>query len=233
MTTQPEKQLDPCGDYSLACRACAEKFAKWQRLIEDISHDVGWLVNDHEIFRTVTDLMGAAQLPGLDGTFYTWLDHTYQETVSVRIRRLVDRDKSTVSLRVLLDDIAANSKVLSRARFVSLYPDHIDWVAQDMFDRLTGKGEQFLPAVVAKTDLDELIIASPRIKDVVDKMFGHHDRKPPDEAPTWGEIKACIERLKKTTQKYRALLLGDSLTRKVERELPEGWTHVFRQPWIR
>ncbi len=231
---------DPCGDYSLACRACAQKFAKWQRQIEVITSEVGWLVYDHKIFQTVTELMDVAELPALDGTFYKWLGDTYQETLSLRIRRLLDTDKRTDSLGVVLSDIAANSKVLSRERLVALYiqggtdqriNEHLSSEAGGVFDRVAGKDERFFRPRTAGDDLDELTRASRRIRDVADKVFAHSDRKRPEESPTWGEADECVERLTKTTQKYRALLVGTSLTRKVEPELPEGWTHVFRQPW--
>ena len=218
---------DPCGDYSLACRACSQKFAKWQRQIEVVRHEVGWLVHDHQIFLTVTQMMDAAELPALDGTFYTWMGTTYQETVALRVRRLLDTDKGTDSLGVVLSDIAANSKVLSRERLVALYiqggnsqllaeaekenlqllNDRLSNEAGGVFDRVAGKGEQFLPPQIATSDLAGLSDASQRMKDVADKVFAHIDKQPPTEVPTWGEADECVELLEETTRRYSALLL--------------------------
>ena len=48
---------DPCGDCNLACRACQQKFEKWQRLIDEIRHEVSWLVHDDAVFRETIETM--------------------------------------------------------------------------------------------------------------------------------------------------------------------------------
>ena len=39
--------MSPCGDYSLACVTCRQRFEKWQRLFDEIGQEVVNLAFDH------------------------------------------------------------------------------------------------------------------------------------------------------------------------------------------
>ena len=222
-----------CGDYSLECRTCRDKHAKWQRSIEAIRREVAWLVHDHLVFRTTVGIMEQAQVQELDRTFYAWVGHTYQEAVSLRVRRLLDQDDRTHSLRLLLSDISENYKVLSRERFINLYPADIpalrESVAASKFDELAGVGADSFPGERATSDLDEMLGLASRLKQTTDKRFAHYDKTPPTDAPTWGEVDRCVGQLSDLTRRYRFLL--DATNRDVGHEPPKGWTSVFAFAW--
>jgi len=217
-----------CGDFSLACVSCRQKFEKWQRTLEAIREPVAVMAQDHAVFSGLVELMDAARIWDLDRTFYVWVGHAYQEALTLRVRRLLDRDPKTHSLRLVLEDIARNSEVISRERFRTLYPgtDGMQMVAEKKFDELAGLGSQHYCDADAANDLQALLALADRVIQVADKSFAHFDKTPPSHLPTWAEAAESIELLFDISRKYIALICGEG-SDKHPSPLPGGWTHVF------
>lgn len=221
-----------CGDYSLDCKACALKVDKWQRHLDQIFDEVKLISADHLVFHCVVDMMDREKVYELDRTFYTWVGSIYQEAVSLRVRRLLDRRDGTYSIRVLIEDIADNAPVLTRARFRQLYSNTVIPVAavDGYFDKLNLRGGDVLWARSAQLDLEALERVSQRVRDAADKRFAHYDRTPPKELPTWGEVADCVNELERVVTRYRALIQGAPLEFEPP-VLPAGWMDVFSWPW--
>lgn len=70
-----------------------------------------------------------------DSIFVEWMVSTYVPTMLVGIRRLVDGTKGTVSFKRLLTEMESHGpKVLTRDRFLGLYPDDLKFLGHRAFD---------------------------------------------------------------------------------------------------
>ena len=127
---------------------------------------------------------------------------SYADSVSSRVRRLIDEDGRTISLRKLLVELRG-------------YPD--------LFSR-EGSSEEL------ERDIEELHRTTRKIKDFVDQHVAHHQRNPVATVPTHRELNESIDTLIAVLRKYYAILAGSDLS--VVVEYLEGPLAIFQFPWI-
>ncbi|UCD73959.1 MAG: hypothetical protein JSV91_09200 [Phycisphaerales bacterium] len=133
--------------------------------------------------------------------------YTYGTHASVGIRRLLDRDKKTFSLRVLLKQIRNNSQVITRRSFVQRYRKELRDVASIEFERIAGSRAKSLPRDVVQKDLNRLVDVTTRIIKTVDKRIAHHERRPrAGRLPKWREIHQAISTMEDITLRYEFIL---------------------------
>jgi hypothetical protein len=155
--------------------------------------------------------------------------------MSAAIRRQVDSDKRSVSLRRLLEEMRDHPTVLSRVRYRRLsrmanahaprrFVDH-------GFDRLVGPGQRHVSPKAIGREIRTLETKTDRLKGFVDKRIAHHDRSRVRRLPTYQELGSAITYLEFLVLRYLALF------RAVHRQslLPPwtyDWKEIFRHPWI-
>ncbi len=134
--------------------------------------------------------------------FFDMLNDAYAHSAAMRIRRLVDEDNRTISLRRLLEDL-------------SKYPD-----------LLRG---QVSEAELAE-DSYKLDRATSKVKGYVDQFIAHHDGSPVATAPIHRDLDAAIELLKRLLKKYYGVLAGSDID--VVVSYLEDPLTIFRFAWI-
>src|SRR3989442_12797569 len=98
----------------------AAALADWREQFRVIYLDVQDLAEQRDIFRELMDI--AEGIPGvekLDTRAIAWMQRMYAEFAAVAVRKQVDRDSRTVSLRRLLVAIGARAELITRAQYVS------------------------------------------------------------------------------------------------------------------
>ncbi|MDE0482396.1 MAG: hypothetical protein OXI67_07470 [Candidatus Poribacteria bacterium] len=134
----------------------------------------------------------------------------------------------------MLKEIIETPHLLSRERFVSLFPACIRDEANPIFDEeFPGGCADHVDPIMVQHDLDDLKRHGARLEEFADRRVAHHDRRAPKIIPTYNELDAAIDYLKKLTRKYVLLFeardLGDNL---VARFIEDYWEEIFSQPWI-
>ena len=87
------------------------------KIYDDIQ---GLLVNRH-IFQEVQQIIRSNPRIHLASSFYDWLRNVYLTTAVIGVRRQLDRDKRSISLTRLFEEIIENPEILSRERYVAIY----------------------------------------------------------------------------------------------------------------
>ena len=79
--------------------------------------------------------------------FYHWIIRSYGTHVAMGVRRQLDMDRHTYSLRLLISKIATNPQVITRRSFVHSYPPYMKQhgIADEDFDDIAGEGSVALP----------------------------------------------------------------------------------------
>ena len=158
-------------------------------------YDIYWKVQRDVIQRNPRLLM-------IRSAFFDMVNDAYAHSAAMRVRRLVDKDNRTISLRGLLNDL-------------SKYPE-----------LLKGRVSE----VELAADSKELDQATSKVKDYVDQFIAHHDRSPVATAPIHRELNAAIELLIRLLKKYYGVLAGSDID--VVVSYLEDPLTIFRFAWI-
>jgi hypothetical protein len=157
--------------------------------------DIYWKVQHEVIQRNPRLLL-------IRSAFFDMLNDAYSHSAAMRVRRLVDKDHRTISLRRLLEQLRE-------------YPD-----------LLAGR----VTEVELAADVAELDRTTEKVKDYVDQFIAHHDRSPIAEVPILRELNAAIELLVRLLRKYYGILAGSDVD-VVVHYLEDPLT-IFRFAWI-
>lgn len=108
-----------------------EAFQKWTEWIDIIHKDVSDLVIGRHVFWEVQGIIKANPKIQKPNSFYGWMGMTYAAWGPMAVRRQLDDDRRSISLRRMLAEMIEKPQVLSRSRYVSIYAI-----------RLIGEGSQ-------------------------------------------------------------------------------------------
>jgi hypothetical protein len=190
-------------------------FAKWRRWLHRIENDQlqGLLINRH-IFHQFRDCVAPHAGSGRAAELASWMAQNYVAFAATAIRRMVEPPKpgwKSVSLIILLTELAANDTLLTRHQFSGLYKNSVARLFADRdFATVTGsKTATSLSATRIKRDIRALKAASTKIKKLVDKVVAHTEedrRKVP--SVRFGQIDRAINLLEAAFKRYRLFLTG-------------------------
>ena len=213
-----------------------QKFEKWQKWINEIyEEEVVPLVEHQQIYGKVRDIIRANSEIQKPNEFYRFLENTYVGSGIMGVRRQIRPHKDSISLAGLLEDIRDNPSVMSRERFVKEYRPGMPSDATRIFDqRFSGSCTNHIDPLIVQQDLNGLNTHGYKVEEFADKRIAHRDKKQPI-IPTFGELDACIDFLKKLVINYYFLLkAGDCENQFVPPFITEiDMEVIFRVPWIR
>lgn len=139
--------------------------------------------------------------------------------------------KDVISLRRLLESVKANANLLTRERFVNLYPPPMrDRHAQGDFGKYCGSGRDHLDPVVVDDLLRRLDDTATAVHKFVSKLIAHHVQGASAIA-TFDDLDKALDSLEDVLKHTVMILRADGLHSAVPVNL-ENWKAIFRKPWI-
>lgn len=210
-----------------------QKFEKWDRWICTIYKEAVKLVEHQQVFVEVQDIIKANPKIQKPNVFYRFLEDTYAAFSAMGIRRQI-KPQEDGSLVRLLTEIIENPSVLSRKRFVELYPANMQLSASRIFDkRFSGSCTNHIDPTIAQRDLDQFKAHGSKVEKYADKRIAHRDKKEPT-IPTFAELNPPINYLKELVIKYYLLIKAKDLENCfMPPFIPEvDMEVIFRVPWI-
>lgn len=208
---------------------------RWNDEIEILYNQVVYLAHIDDVFWQVQAIAQAnKQLHDKsDGIFLTWMINTYVATALVGVRRIGDGTRgNTVSLRRLIEDIESHGpSVLTRTRFVALYPEDLKLLGHRAFDSYAGAGNEFIRREVFRRDRKALNAALKDVADHASEHYAHIAKNPKAPSPTYGEMRGALKAVSDILERYYLLLTARSIASVVP-SIPSPWLSVFRSPWL-
>jgi hypothetical protein len=193
----------------------AQLFGKWRRWLHRIENDQlqDLLINRH-IFHQFRGCIAPHVGSDHGAELASWMGQNYVAFAATAVRRMVEPPKAnwkSISLIILLTDLAANDSLLTRERFRGLYKNSVaERFADRDFATITGsETASKMSAARINRDIRALKAASKKIKTLVDKVVAHTEadrRKVP--RVQYGEIDKAIDLLEATFKRYCLLLNG-------------------------
>jgi hypothetical protein len=219
-----------------------EIFRSWMDDMNALTNDIYELFATRRTFRDVAEIFkNNPRLRETGGHLWSWMLLNYVANVLMRVRRLVDSQHGTVSLKRLLHAIVEQPTVITRARRHSIHgpieSDYLRKLVDDGFtktwvtvpDAAHPENDHVDPAIV-KADLNALEVQLETVAEFAHRTVAHKTREAPGDL-TYAEMDAAFDAIEKFLKKYHILLLGPSLLQ--AEPTPQFNTHeVFTFPWI-
>lgn len=190
-------------------------FRKWNGWLDRIEQEqLRDLLTNRHIFRQFQECTAPHVGTWRGAELSRWMVQNYLAFAATAVRRMVERPKKgwkSVSLRILLEDLAANDTALTRRRFRSLYEDSAALPQADRdFNGITrNKRAGHLTSARIKRDIAQLEAACRPVERLVNKVVAHTeaDRRKLGRT-SFPQIDGAIDLLQATFQRYSLLVRG-------------------------
>jgi hypothetical protein len=227
MARKRRKRPDPLRSGAARYRA----YRRWRRWFDQIKHQIFDIHHRRQVYREVMAMVEANPALRVPSAFYSWMQGAYVNDMTMAVRRLVDRDRRTISFARLMREIEDHPEVMTRVRFVARYPPFLRKNGQRDFERFASPTAKTIHRRFVQRHQRELLTAAERLKAFVDKHVAHKDRRPMRRLPTYAELDESIDVLGRLAKAY-SLLLEQTALVEVVPVIQEDWKAPFRIPWI-
>ena len=179
-----------------------EEAAKWMETIHDdiqdahIQNDLFWqfqdVVRDNE------------RLANSQSVFLYWVNMLFKDAIVMAVRRQIDRDDRSISLRRLLTKVQADPGIA---------------------------GNRFTDGDI-HADIEDLDRCAQLIRAFADRRIAHADRRGLGaDHPTFRDVRNCLEQLCTLANKYAGSLCEPALS-VLPPACARGWQEIFTFPWL-
>lgn len=205
------------------------KCRRWIKVIDQVIFDS--IREDKLVFDSYYDLIqsnGAIRTPW---NFHQWVLQNHGRSLMLQVRKLVDSDLRTYSLRKLIGEIADKSGSITKRSFIAPYPKHHRDIALANWTRYTGEEHALqLPRKVPLQDIELLKRITKRFCNLVSKDIARLDRHRRRRTTNFDEIYTLLRKLVSLASKYGDLLgvpVADDLDNFV---IIYDWMSIFELP---
>lgn len=208
----------------------AQRFAAWGSDIMTIHADVKDAVVRRAIYRETVKIVNANPSLHRDSAFWEWMGAAHVETTLMAVRRQIDRDKRSVSLRNLLAKIQKHPQALSRQNVLAMLAPEARAFGSERFDLFIGPGAAHADPQVVAADVAALDQQTDIVRHYANKRVAHRDQQGPTTLPTFKDLDDALDVIWGLLKRYFAVLrclefAGDP-------EIPGDWKEIFREPWM-
>lgn len=206
------------------------KWRRWIKVIDQVIFDS--IRKDKLVFDNYYALVESNTGISTPWNFHQWVLQNHGRSLMLQVRKLVDSDPRTYSLRKLLGEIANNSESITKRSFVAAYPKHHrDIAAKNWANYVHGESVPHLPKSVPLKDIELLKCLSKRVCILVNKEVAHLNRQRRKRTTNFDELYDLLMQLVSIAAKY-----GDLLGKPVADDLNNfaityDWMSIFDVPW--
>jgi hypothetical protein len=200
-----------------------DQIAEWRCLLDRIENEqLSDLLINHHIFKHFNDCITPCADTYRAGELARWMAQNYVAFVTTTIRKMVEpwkKNRESISLVILLEQLEQNNTLLTREWFRQLYENSVDKRFADRafaeadraFAEIAGDATAtIVPVARIERDIEDLKDATKDITTLVNKVIAHtkEDRR---KVPLvrFGQLGKAIDLLHTTFRRYRLLLNGN------------------------
>lgn len=218
----------------------AQELRRLKSHLEEVHSQVVTLHWQRMVYRRVREIVAANPRINKPSLVYHWIGQLYAMSAAVAVRRLLDKNRRSISLATIVQRLTDNPALMTRRRFVSGYRKSMRdaGIADEAFDEFAGPGGQAVHPDILQRKLDEAVAKCAPIRKYVNKVVAHTDRARPAGLPKLADLTKAIDALGELLKELELLIRQVDLVSleaegSVEPLLPHDWDSVFREPWIR
>lgn len=162
--------------------------------------------------------------------FFDWMFRNYAYQEALRVRKLLDGDERSDSIRTLMMDMSRRAHNVTRDVYRSWYPNASPEAVDRMFRTFSDPEGQHMDRKVMDDNLAAVEKAAERVRDAVNRAVAHRDRKRPLPSLTYGSVDQAIDAVGELFKKLCLFLEGHSYG-SLEPVPQFDWEWVFYEPW--
>ncbi|NIO76651.1 MAG: hypothetical protein GTN69_12415 [Armatimonadetes bacterium] len=212
-----------------------QKMAEWKQDLEAIKNQVLRLYWQRKIYRRILEVVKNNPRLSKGNVLLDWMSEGYVAMAAITVRRLLDKDRRSVSLATLIEKVCRDPEVIDRKGFVAAYPEFMrkDGIADGDFDRFAGPSKATIDPSIIQQKLDATKRECSDItRKYVNKFLAHTARKTPKQIPTFAKLDKAIDTLGELFNELHLLITRGEVLVKLEPTIPVPWEWIFREPWI-
>lgn len=214
------------------------RVSKMEKWLEELNEEVTSLFHHLDLFKKLMDMIDRnLRLKSMDKTALSWMKISFVVDLVIGISRICDTTKGTESLVKFLENLKRNNRLLTRAKYISLYNksslDNKNDIANRDFDNLAGKNSNEYSQELIDEDIKRLTKKENPCKKIVDfrnQYIGHIAQKK-DSIPSYEDLFGAFEVIEGILKRYNLLLKAEahiSFTPTIQ----GNWQQVFTIPWV-
>jgi len=206
-----------------------KKWRRWCRAIEN------GLLDDYKydklIYQNYLEILESNKVIQSPPDFHNWCCQNYGKSLLLYIRKLVDKDSRTYSIRKLVGNIAENHKIVTKYACLCCYKGHHKQTASDFWDNEVGAPHNYLPKSIPLRHIDDMKKLTKKAVRIVDKSIAHFDRTKRIRIFDFKEADEIIFKLVEILYFYSVLIGGGVACDTNNLTIEYDWQSVFNQPW--
>ncbi len=208
-----------------------ERLESWRAWLDIVGNEITHLAHVDDVFWQVQAIVGANPSINKGDIFQEWLGTTYVSTLSVGLRRLVDRTKGTVSLVRVLDDMKRHASQLTKRRYLKIHEGHMRRLAEDWFKDLAGGDHDRIPKKRIQELIDTLNEAFVAVRQYANQHVAHRSEAPTNPPVRFADVRDALVQAFKTYRWCQRVLWSSMPTSPVP-VIQTNWLSVFTEPWL-
>lgn len=208
-----------------------KSFSKDLKNLKTISDEIIKAAHIDNVFWQVQAIIRENDNVNKADIFQQWVGWTYIDSISIRLRRLTDRNKGTISVWRLLESMKTYSELLTRKRYIDICDGPVQHLADEWFDSIAGKAADHVSKSLIEEKQKFLEEGTSEIKNYTNTYIAHQSRKQ-SEPPTFEQVRRSLVVVFRVFQWCVALLKCENMITPVPSYM-SNWTDVFRVPWLR
>lgn len=231
-------------------RTTAEILSGWQQDVKRLLFTEFALLAEtddtYEQVRAIARrLVERDKLPEKEGehwVFFAWMERAYADSITVGIRRLLDRDPRNHSLLLLLSDMESYAHLLTRERFVAENTrDAYDGLmraagasaADKRFTELAGDAQaEHIPPELFAQQASRLRKAAGSVNQYVNEHIAHASRAPTGQPLGSLTVREALQEIFEILKVCLECITGDMGPTSPASAMKGNWTKVFRFAWL-
>lgn len=180
---------------------------KWRCWIERVANDVMVAVSNQRSWTELNEMWRRNRALRVPGEARDWIARMHADSAALAVRKQLDRDRRSVSLWRLLDDLER------RARLMTL-DAHLDDVERDGIERVLTQnaqswlepGTQHLDPAIAARDREALEKHGRLAREWANREAAHADEKGARYPVTYGDLASALTAVERLTAKYTLII---------------------------
>ncbi len=185
-----------------------------------------------DVFWQVQAIIRSNDAINRDDVFQEWISTTYVDSLVVRLRRLGDADRRSVSVYRLLEEIKPEARTFTREWYQLTSAEVIREKADGWFDLIAGPGTEVLGQNRVKELQRTLKLALTRVARFANAHVTHRAKGVQQEPPRYEDARNCLCEALEVFNLCTLLVRKAPMNRAVSLALTD-WLAVFRVPWLR
>lgn len=212
--------------------------SEFEKSLKKIKKDLKFISNEFfkaaqidDVFWQVQAIIKNNKEIDIPNAFFDLIADTYVDSMTIRLRRLIDKRRNVISLWRILEDLIKNVSFLTRDWYVNEICKNNE-LANNRFDSLVEPDSRCLSRKIIIEKQNELENTISEIEKYTNEYIAHMSGNIKEVTITFQDVRKSLKTVFNIIQWCYSLVFGAYLLGPVPTILG-NWLKIFRIPWLK